>query len=157
MRKNYLDIWNTNSMQQSLTSWSNIGPNSQNTEHILWNGKANEHFHNTSPLLTIRSQINPVHAFTFYQLPFVYYYPTSRYSTWFLSSQCSRQTLYALLFSPISAQCPAHFYTITQRVKFKKHLIMPFSPTPLYFLLLTPQDFPQPRTARDLCAPWTSQ
>ena len=58
---------------------------------------------------------------------------------------------------PLSAQCPAHIYAITQRVKFKKHLIMTFSPTPRYFLLLTLQDLPQPRTAIDLCASWTGQ
>jgi hypothetical protein len=144
-------------MEQSTTWGSNIGPNSQNTELILWNGKAHTHFHKTSPLLTIRSQINPLHALTFYQLPFACYYPISRYSTWFLFSQCSRQTLHALLFSPTSTQCPAHLYTITQRAKFKKHLIMTFSPNPRYFLLLSPQDLLQPRTARNLCAPWTGQ
>jgi hypothetical protein len=73
----------------------------QEFPNILWNLTVHYRVHKIPSLVPIHSQINPVHTTPSYQL-------CLGLSSSFFPYGVPIQILYALLFSPICATCPAH-------------------------------------------------
>jgi hypothetical protein len=82
----------------------------QELPSILWNPEVQCRFHKSPPLVPIFSHINPIHTIPSYlsKMHFnIVYSPTFWPSQWSLSFWLYHIILYAFLFSPIRATCPA--------------------------------------------------
>jgi hypothetical protein len=82
---------------------------SRELHSILWNLKVHYSFHKSPPLVPILNQINPVHVTTFYlsKIHLNIIHPSTSWSSQ-LSPFFWLPHLYAFLFTPISALCPAN-------------------------------------------------
>jgi hypothetical protein len=100
----------TNSME--LSPWKAASCTAtQEFPNILWNMKVHYHVHKSPPLVSILSQINPVHTTSFYhsEIHFnVIHAPMPILHSSLFPSGFPAKSLYAFLLYSIHATCPAH-------------------------------------------------
>jgi hypothetical protein len=102
----------TNSMELSPSWESTSCAATQEFPNILWHPNVHYRFHENRPLVPILSQINPVHTSPSYLYKVhlnISLHLRLGLSSGLFPSGFPTKILYAVLFSPIRATCPAHF------------------------------------------------